>query len=894
MNLALKARGLRTWFDEDKMADNIIEQMTDGIDSSRCVVVFITDRYMTKVAGKGPNKDQDNCLYEFQHASISKGATKMIPVVMEPQCKDNSSWFGILAGHLRSKLYLNFTSDEDFEGTADKLHKMILDVIKTPTDQIKFDDGSGALAVAADSSDKDGGLFPSLGTPGRGNAVFGSFKDGNARLNDLSVEEVGILLVNLVMRNYAPQFVEAEVDGETLTHCDSVEDLESLGVGIARPKAKYLLRTIAEYRVAGVPKELLLAPPEENENDIRAAASVDDNGDGHISAKTAVTLVRTTNSNSYAALNRLNSNGAPPTAPVHKCTSNAPMPEAVVVPNAEGCVDCTVNCKWSRFVKFRGVSGPLGPQINGLYQLVSRAFLDAVASASVYSPPRVGTEPVVDGFSQPELCVYMRVGDEAAGYTYCEFSRAKQQWEIRTVRSRMKVLGTLAFDLENWNAHFNPSATPDALVVPPIQNAFQYENFFVGGGAAGGGAVEMKAMVIVQVFNSIEVRGAAGVNAGVVNGVYDAIRLEPTSANSNPTLGMPFITYLKRDQPEICIDFCPEQNQWQIKATDKIGTNSACARLDCTEATQTSFCARDLEDFVAGSGGGGGSGSDGVDRWRVYDGSEFAPQEACVMSTFREAVHVSNCPGPNATLVNGIYDVLPFEDGKSLAYLHRTSKKMCVEFNQGMHQWQAKPIESRGTNSCCASLAAPVLAGLVARPRLDWAVGCWRVYNGSEFAPAPSMIVTTALSSQSVILTNISACCQSKPIINGEYIPKYSTEATRNLFPLLVRVPSVDGDANSENQLPAEIEPDTTVIEYSPFMSQWQVKPFRGVGSNESWALLNNMHMQLPDIGVVNMLTEQPELTNVGVVDNMWRVYDGKSTFVDDPDALFVRGDVPE
>ena len=57
----LERAGLRAWFDEDQLRGDINGQMADGIDRAQVVVVFITQRYMKKVSGKGPNGMNDNC-----------------------------------------------------------------------------------------------------------------------------------------------------------------------------------------------------------------------------------------------------------------------------------------------------------------------------------------------------------------------------------------------------------------------------------------------------------------------------------------------------------------------------------------------------------------------------------------------------------------------------------------------------------------------------------------------------------------------------------------------------------------------------------------------------------------------------------------------------------------
>ena len=77
--------GLQCWLDEEKMKGNINLAMANGIDSSATVVVFITQTYVMKVAGKGPNGLDDNCKKEFPprvergppyNATVCHGAEK--------------------------------------------------------------------------------------------------------------------------------------------------------------------------------------------------------------------------------------------------------------------------------------------------------------------------------------------------------------------------------------------------------------------------------------------------------------------------------------------------------------------------------------------------------------------------------------------------------------------------------------------------------------------------------------------------------------------------------------------------------------------------------------------------------------------------------------------------
>ena len=49
VNDELKRRGVVTWFDEDKMHGDTRRMMTDGIDNTSLILVFVTKEYRTKV-----------------------------------------------------------------------------------------------------------------------------------------------------------------------------------------------------------------------------------------------------------------------------------------------------------------------------------------------------------------------------------------------------------------------------------------------------------------------------------------------------------------------------------------------------------------------------------------------------------------------------------------------------------------------------------------------------------------------------------------------------------------------------------------------------------------------------------------------------------------------------
>jgi hypothetical protein len=98
--------------------------MVNGIDNTAVVIVFVTQRYMTKVNGTDAN---DNCRKEFNYAIQTKSSTKMIPVLMEPRMKDiRGNWTGLVQMELGNILYVDFSNGKDFQSAIQKLKAEIL------------------------------------------------------------------------------------------------------------------------------------------------------------------------------------------------------------------------------------------------------------------------------------------------------------------------------------------------------------------------------------------------------------------------------------------------------------------------------------------------------------------------------------------------------------------------------------------------------------------------------------------------------------------------------------------------------------------------------------------------------------------------------------------------
>lgn len=125
INAGLQARGLETWFDSDRLEDDILNEISRGIESSCVVAVFITQRYCQKVAS--PTKINDFCRDEFAYAR-RRCPGMLIPVPMEPRMRNPADWVGPV-GFLGDALYkaqFATLNEDEFDRNIDLLYRDIV------------------------------------------------------------------------------------------------------------------------------------------------------------------------------------------------------------------------------------------------------------------------------------------------------------------------------------------------------------------------------------------------------------------------------------------------------------------------------------------------------------------------------------------------------------------------------------------------------------------------------------------------------------------------------------------------------------------------------------------------------------------------------------------------
>ena len=117
INKELKKIGYQTWFDADRMTGDIVKQMSQGIEKTKGVLVFITRQYLDKVTGEDSS---DNCKLEFEYATRNKTSSKMIAVIMEKSMSNSREWTGTVGMHLGGKIYVDMTEDLEDEAYLSK------------------------------------------------------------------------------------------------------------------------------------------------------------------------------------------------------------------------------------------------------------------------------------------------------------------------------------------------------------------------------------------------------------------------------------------------------------------------------------------------------------------------------------------------------------------------------------------------------------------------------------------------------------------------------------------------------------------------------------------------------------------------------------------------------
>jgi len=113
INKALKEKGIRTYFQEDRKQAENIDEALEKMDNSAVVITFVTSKYIASIADKGENEAETHCKKEFEYALKNVGNEYIMPVIMERSCADWRRW-GLVVG-LNPRFCHSFINDYELD-----------------------------------------------------------------------------------------------------------------------------------------------------------------------------------------------------------------------------------------------------------------------------------------------------------------------------------------------------------------------------------------------------------------------------------------------------------------------------------------------------------------------------------------------------------------------------------------------------------------------------------------------------------------------------------------------------------------------------------------------------------------------------------------------------------
>lgn len=303
----------------------------------------------------------------------------------------------------------------------------------------------------------------------------------------------------------------------------------------------------------------------------------------------------------------------------------------------------------------------------------------------------------------------------------------------------------------------------------------------------------------------LDVRGATGVNAFKINGVY-----EPIDEFSG---GWP--VYQRKGGVDYWLEYNEERGNWQIKSASHRGMDSAFAYVDSFPSKYPQKCGGTWWVYTGVRGANSNSGWEmqqsvtilSVADRTVEDMKSYEKRKAhCVPLDIRGAT------GPRGGGLNGVFDPTDEMRGGWPVYLKRDDGEWWLEYDACPQKWMIRPTACRGTTRG----RAYILCDPHTRP--ERAKGVWRLSDGKGgWAPEPTVQVVSeadAIAQDKVLFdarravaVDIAIRGAVKPVghINGIYEP---TDESWHAWPIYKKKGC-----------------DTHYLEYHAPSSSWQVRP---------------------------------------------------------------------
>ena len=105
----------------------------------------------------------------------------MIPVIMEPRCKDDKQWHGLVQSVLGGTMYVDYTRDDNFDAVLESIVDKIVRIVTTPIQQ-KLLEPFGVSPLLDSSMSSPHFDIPSLTPPGAVLSEFSEFSEKDRKI----------------------------------------------------------------------------------------------------------------------------------------------------------------------------------------------------------------------------------------------------------------------------------------------------------------------------------------------------------------------------------------------------------------------------------------------------------------------------------------------------------------------------------------------------------------------------------------------------------------------------------------------------------------------------------------------------------------------------------------
>jgi len=225
-------------------------------------------------------------------------------------------------------------------------------------------------------------------------------------------------------------------------------------------------------------------------------------------------------------------------------------------------------------------------------------------------------------------------------------------------------------------------------------------------------------------WGPIDIRGAKGLNAETINGIY-----EPTDEICS---GWP--VYRKRGDPNKWLEFFAATNKWYVKATTDKGRARGWMRISCEPPSRPELCKSTCE---------------------VWDGHKWIAQSSVSIVTLKQrkeedriagasrlasavAVDIRGATGPSASSINGVYTPTDEICSGWPVYRKEGDPDKWLEYIIATNEWYVKPTADRGRSEgwMCLGCEPP------SSPELSR--GVCEVWDGEKWSVQNTVTVLTA------------------------------------------------------------------------------------------------------------------------------------------------------